>query len=193
MMSSLAANRIITFPAPPILDLKKHTEEHKEQHHAPTHSPAVLPQLSTSTARTPTASSPSPPTAVLSLPHPSEPPAAETKTSDVAEAVWAVEEEEEVAALVVPTRKFGLSLRLSNAETIEDEHAADIQVEGAEPITPAVGFRLKLTVAGADDDNTPQIATSNNIQSAPPHNFAGVCARRHNRSCHCGSHASCCS
>ena len=83
------------------------------------------------------------------------------------EAVWATEEEEEdVVRPVLTIRKMGLSLRLSHAETIEDEHAADIQVEGAEPTTPAFGLKLKLTVASADDDNTPQIATSSNIQSA---------------------------
>ena len=82
-------------------------------------------------------------------------------------------------------RKLGLSLRLSNAETVEDVHAADIRVEGEEAPTPAFGLKLRLTVASADDDNTPQIATSSNIQSARTHHSAaaphGEWGAEHNR------------
>ena len=160
MMLSLAASRITTFPAPPILELKKQSEEQKEQQDSAPSPPAVL-SLSSPTTRPSPSLSATPPTLLT----PSIPPAAESKTADIAEAVWATEEED-VAPPVVAPRKLGLSLRLSNAETVEDAHAADIQVNGAEPSSPPFGLKLKLTVASADEDSTPQIATTSDIQSA---------------------------
>ena len=161
MMTSLAANRITTFAAPPILELKRPAEEQKEHSDpAPQLPPTVLPPLSSQAPPTPI-------NAVLSLPVPSSTPVAETKGAEVAEAAWATEAgEEEAAVAVAAPRKLGLSLRLSNAETVEDDNVAHIQVEGAESPAPAFGLKLKLSLASADDDSTPQIATSTNTQSA---------------------------
>lgn len=201
MTSSLArASRIVTFPAPPILNLSKaHAlQEHKEHDQPHDNKAASQPPTFSAAPPSPAPRQPPPPplvaaspAAVLTLPAPSPPPpaaqAVEAKTSDVAEAVWATEEEE----VVVPTRKFGLSLHLSNAETVEDDAVANIRIDGAEPTTPPFsgggGFKLKLTVASADDD-TPQIATSNGSQSAArqPHSASALHFAAHGGGVVCG-------